>query len=88
MPSAFTPNGDGLNDYLYPLNGYKAKNLEFKVFNRWGQMVFETTDWTIKWDGTVNGQKQNPGTYVWELQYTDGNTGKKVAQKGTVVLIR
>ena len=88
VPSAFTPNGDGLNDYLYPLNGYKAKNLEFKVFNRWGQMVFETTDWTIKWDGTVNGQKQNPGTYVWELQYTDGNTGKKVAQKGTVVLIR
>jgi len=88
VPSAFTPNGDGLNDYLYPINGYKAQNLEFKVFNRWGQMVFETTDWTIKWDGTVNGQKQNPGTYVWELQYTDGNTGKKVAQKGTVVLIR
>ena len=88
VPSAFTPNGDGLNDYLYPLNAYKAKNLEFKVYNRFGQLVFATTDWTIKWDGTVNGQKQDPGTYVWMLQYTDGKTGKKVAQKGTVVLIR
>ena len=88
VPSAFTPNGDGLNDYLYPLNAYKAKNLYFKVYNRYGQLIFETTDWTVKWDGTVNGQKQDPGTYVWILQYTDGNTGKKVAQKGTVVLIR
>ncbi len=88
VPSAFTPNGDGLNDYLYPLNAYKAKNLDFKVYNRYGQLVFETTDWTVKWDGTVNGQKQDPGTYVWMLQYTDGNTGKKVSQKGSVVLIR
>ena len=88
VPSAFTPNGDGLNDYLYPLNAYKAKKLSFKVYNRYGQLVFETTDWTVKWDGTVNGQKQDPGTYVWYLQYTDGNTGKQVTQKGTVVLIR
>ncbi len=88
VPTAFTPNGDGLNDYLYPLNAYKAKNLDFKVYNRYGQLVFETTDWTIKWDGTVNGQKQDPGTYMWMLQYIDNNTGKQVAQKGTVVLIR
>ena len=88
VPSAFTPNGDGLNDYLYPLNAYKAKNLSFKVYNRYGQLVFETTDWTVKWDGTVNGQKQSAGTYVWMLNYIDGSTNKQVAQKGTVVLIR
>jgi len=88
VPSAFTPNGDGLNDFLYPLNAYKAKNLIFKVYNRYGQQVFETTDWTVKWDGSVNGQKQDPGTYLWILQYTDIATGKSVAQKGTVVLIR
>ena len=88
VPSAFTPNGDGLNDYLYPLNAYKAKNLSFKVYNRYGQLVFETTDWTVKWDGTVNGQKQDPGTYVWMLNYLDEKTNKQVAQKGTVVLIR
>ena len=88
VPTAFTPNGDGLNDYLYPLNAYKAKNLSFKVYNRYGQPVFETTDWTVKWDGTVNGSKQDPGTYMWMLQYIDINTGKQVAQKGSVVLIR
>lgn len=88
VPSAFTPNGDGINDYLYPLNAYKAVNLDFKVFNRWGQLVFETTNWTIRWDGTVNGQIQPVGTYVWTLRYTNSETGQKVVQQGTSVLIR
>ncbi len=88
VPSAFTPNGDGLNDYLYPLNAYKADNLEFRVYNRYGQMVFETKDWTHKWDGTIAGVAQGSGTYVWMLTYTNRDTGKKVFQKGTSVLIR
>jgi len=88
VPSAFTPNNDGLNDYLYPLNAYKAVNLTFKVFNRYGQLVFETSDWTNKWDGTFKGQPANAGTYVWLLQYTDGETGQKYFSKGTTVLIR
>ncbi len=88
VPSAFTPNGDGINDYLYPLNAYKAVNLEFKVFNRYGQLVFETKDWTKKWDGTINGKQQDIGTYAWMLQYTDGETGKRNFLKGTTVLIR
>ena len=88
VPSAFTPNGDGLNDYLYPTNAYKAVNLTFCVYNRAGQKLFETSDWTKKWDGTFNGQPQDPGTYVWTLVYTNVDTGKKVAQKGSTVLIR
>ncbi len=88
VPSGFTPNGDGHNDYLYPLNAYKAVDLEFKIFNRYGQLVFETKDWTKKWDGTINGKPQDPGTFVWMLQYTDGETGKKYFLKGTSVLIR
>jgi gliding motility-associated-like protein len=88
VPSAFTPNGDGLNDYLYPLNAYKAVNLTFKVFNRYGQLIFETSDWTNKWDGTFQGQPANTGTYVWILQYTDSDTGKKYFSKGSTVLIR
>jgi len=88
VPSAFTPNNDGLNDYLYPLNAYKAVNLSFKVFNRYGQLVFETSDWTNKWDGTFKGQPANAGTYVWLLQYTDSETGQKYFSKGTTVLIR
>jgi gliding motility-associated-like protein len=88
VPSAFTPNGDGLNDYLYPLNAYKADNLEFRVYNRWGQMVFETKDWTRKWDGKINGNPQAAGTYVWLLRYNDHDTGKLIELKGTTVLIR
>jgi gliding motility-associated-like protein len=88
VPTAFTPNGDGLNDFLYPLNAYKADNLEFRVYNRYGQLVFETKDWTRKWDGKINGNPQGSGTYVWMLSYTDRDTGKKFALKGTTVLIR
>ena len=88
VPNAFTPNGDGLNDYLYPLNAYKADNLEFNVYNRFGQLVFHTTDWTNKWDGTLNGNPQDSGIYVWTLRYTDHDSGKKIFQKGYTVLIR
>jgi gliding motility-associated-like protein len=88
VPNGFTPNGDGHNDYLYPLNAFKAVNLEFRVYNRYGQLVFETRDWLKKWDGTINGKPQDTGTYVWTLQYIDGDTGKKYFLKGTSVLIR
>lgn len=87
VPTAFTPNGDGLNDHLYPLVAYKATNLEFMVFNRFGERVFRTTDWKKKWNGRVKGRDADPGTYVWILTYTD-DTGKKVKQKGSTILIR
>jgi gliding motility-associated-like protein len=88
VPNAFTPNNDGLNDYLYPLNAYKATNLIFKVYNRFGQVLFFTTNWTVKWDGTFKGQGADPGTYVWILQYTNKDTGKRVEQRGSTILIR
>ena len=88
VPGAFTPNGDGVNDYLYPLNALKATDLQFRVYNRWGQMVFETTNWLNKWDGTMGGHPQPAGVYVWTLAYTDPDTGKRIFQKGTSILIR
>jgi gliding motility-associated-like protein len=88
VPSAFTPNGDGVNDYLYPLNAYNADNLDFKVYNRYGQLVFETRDWTLKWDGRVGGHPQPAGTFVWTLQYTDRDTRKSFVLKGVSMLIR
>jgi gliding motility-associated-like protein len=88
VPGAFTPNGDGVNDYLYPLNALKAVDLQFKVYNRWGQMVFETTNWLVKWDGTMGGRPQPAGAYAWFLSYTDSDTGKRIFQKGTSLLIR
>jgi len=87
VPNAFTSNGDGLNDYLYPLNAYKATDLTFWVFNRYGQLVFETTDWTKKWDGTKDGDPMPAGVYVWMLSYTVPSN-KKVFLKGFTVLLR
>lgn len=88
VPTAFTPNNDGLNDFLYPNNALKADNLEFKVFNRWGQLVFATRNWQEKWNGKINGIFQAPGVFVWFLRYTHRDTGQKVFQKGTTTLIR
>ncbi|MBL7738584.1 MAG: gliding motility-associated C-terminal domain-containing protein [Chitinophagaceae bacterium] len=88
VPSAFTPNGDGLNDFLYPNNALKAKDLEFKVYNRWGQLVFSTRNWQEKWNGKINGIPQAPGVFVWFLKYTHISTGQPVFQKGTTTLIR
>lgn len=88
VPTAFTPNQDNLNDYLYPLNAFKAKDLQFSVYNRWGKIVFSSTDWTKKWDGTINGEPQPVGSYTWTLKYTNIDTGKKFEQKGQTLLIR
>lgn len=88
IPTGFSPNNDGVNDYLYPLSAYKAVDLRFSVYNRLGQLVFETNDWRRRWDGTVNGQPADIGTYVWMLSYTMKDTGKKVFRKGATTLIR
>lgn len=88
VPNAFSPNNDGVNDYLYPLSAYKAIDLHFAVYNRLGELVFETTDWTHKWDGTVKGKPADVGTYVWMLKYTIKDTGKKVFRKGSATLLR
>jgi gliding motility-associated-like protein len=88
VPTAFTPNGDGLNDFLAPMNAVKAVDLEFRVFNRWGQLLYASTNWKQGWDGRFKGQLQPSATYVWMLRFTNRDTGKKGEQKGTAVLIR
>jgi gliding motility-associated-like protein len=88
VPSAFTPNNDGLNDYLYPLNAIKAENMSFKVFNRWGQLVFHSRDWRGQWDGKINGVMQATNVYIWTLDFTHKDTKQKYSLKGTTTLIR
>jgi gliding motility-associated-like protein len=88
VPTAFTPNNDGLNDYFRPHNALKADNYQFKVYNRWGQLVFQSRNWQDKWDGRINGVLQNTGVFVWMLSYTQRDTKQPVFRKGTVTLIR
>lgn len=88
VPNAFTPNNDGLNDYFRPHNALKADNYDFRVYNRWGQLVFQSNNWMDKWDGRINGVVQGTGTFVWMLRYTHRDTKQPVFRKGTVTLIR
>jgi len=87
VPTGFTPNGDGLNDLLRGLYvGIKTVHY-FKIYNRWGQEVFSTTSLSQGWDGTINGVKQQTGTYVWMLKAED-IAGKIYQLKGESTLIR
>lgn len=87
IPSAFTPNGDGLNDLLRPLSvGYRAYKY-FRVFNRWGEMVFQTNRIGDGWDGRYKGTQADVGTYFWLLSAEDKD-GKVYQQKGDATLIR
>lgn len=88
IPNAFTPGNDGRNDVFRVLNAVKATAFEWRIYNRWGQLVFQTRDWKQGWDGKLKGQLQPSGAYVWMLQYVDSRNGQKVERKGSFVLIR
>jgi gliding motility-associated-like protein len=88
VPTAFTPNGDGKNDFLYPLKAYKSSSLSFSVYNRFGQRVFYSNDWQQKWNGKFKGIPQDSGTYVWTLDYINTENNKHVFEKGSTILIR
>ncbi len=87
VPTGFTPNRDRKNDILRPIP-VGIKQLEFfRVFNRYGQMIYQTSDIGKGWDGTVNGIEQPSGTYVFMIQAINYKN-ERIFKKGTVVLIR
>ncbi len=87
VPSAFTPNADGLNDIIKPFTVGLNKLDYFSVYNRWGQLLYTTAILGQGWDGIFNGKAQPSDTYVYQAQGTD-NQGKTIYRKGTFVLIR
>lgn len=87
IPTAFTPNRDGLNDVLTPKAAGLRQFLYFRIYNRWGQMLFSTNEQDKGWNGTFGGEKQPSGTYVFIAEGID-YLGKSLQKKGTVVLIR
>ncbi len=84
-PNAFSPNGDGLNDVFKVVPAGIAYTEWFKIYNRNGQLLFQTNDWMKGWDGTYNGKIQPIGTYIWIVKGVD-NKGVSVERKGTVIL--
>ena len=87
VPNAFTPNNDGVNDIFRPVNvGISTLNY-FNVYNRYGQLVFQTHQPHQGWDGYTYGRPAPTGTYIWEVKGLD-YTGKSILKKGTVELLR
>lgn len=86
LPTGFSPNGDGKNDVLY-VRGYGIQTMSLKIFNRWGQMVFESQNQSQGWDGTYLGEAQEMDAYAYvlEITFTDGSHMRK---QGNVTLLR
>ncbi|MCB9031071.1 MAG: gliding motility-associated C-terminal domain-containing protein [Chitinophagales bacterium] len=87
-PNAFSPNGDNLNDIFRPVIIGPGTLLDFQVYNRWGEMVFEWTGEGPGWDGTLNGVNVELGTYIVTSHAQDDLQGKELFDRGTVILMR
>jgi len=86
FPNAFSPNGDGLND-IFTFESRYITSATIKIYNRWGELVYQTTDFDKGWDGTVNGKAAPLGTYIHHTELTD-DMGITFVKSGEVVLIR
>ncbi len=87
LPTAFTPNNDGYNDII-KVNGWGIKELlQFQVYNRWGQLLFETTNINEGWDGTFNGKPQNIDTYIYSVK-VETLRGNVLTKSGSFSLMR
>ncbi len=86
VPNTFTPNGDGNNDILF-VRGKQIKELYFAVYNRRGELVFETTNINTGWNGIYNGAKADPDIFAWYLRAVCFNNGK-LQSKGNVTLVK
>jgi gliding motility-associated-like protein len=86
LPTAFSPNGDGKNDILF-VRGAGVQSMNLKIYNRWGQLVFESNSLDVGWDGTYKGKKQEMEAYAYVLNvtFTDETT---LYKRGNVTLLR
>jgi gliding motility-associated-like protein len=87
VPSAFSPNGDGQNDRFRFIPVGITEYKYFRIFNRWGQLIYSSTDFRTGWDGTFKGETAPLDTYIWILEGKD-YTGQTILRKGTVTLVK
>jgi gliding motility-associated-like protein len=86
VPNAFTPNGDGKNDRVY-VRGFGIVKMNFRIYNRWGQLMFQSTDQNIGWDGYYKGRLQPMDAYGYVLD-VEFNSGERATKKGDITLLR
>ena len=89
VPNSFSPNNDGDNEIFIPvISGNRAASYELLIFNRWGEIIFRSTEAQVGWDGTRKGKASPEGVYIWKLS-VGGLLDLNVKDyQGHVVLIR
>ena len=89
VPNAFTPDGDGINDLFGPvIQGHSVRDFRFLIFNRWGELIFESHTVDQWWDGTHKGKRVQQDVYVWKLIVRHGQTSEKHEYIGHVTLLK
>ena len=86
VPNAFSPNGDGENDILY-VRGALIKEMEFRIYDRWGELIFESFDRSSGWNGQFRGKQMDPDTYDYYLRVTCLDDIENIV-KGNITLLR
>jgi gliding motility-associated-like protein len=88
FPNTFTPNGDNINDVFIPEGECLQTSYQMQIFDRWGNLVFESQNPFVGWEGKFNNSKSNPGTYVYVIRYTPIPLNEEQVITGTITLIR
>lgn len=86
-PNAFSPDGDGVND-LFSIKGQGVQNYALEIYNRWGQIVFQSENLDLAWNGEYRGSQVPVGTYVYQVKALNVSGNHTIVKNGHVVLIR
>jgi gliding motility-associated-like protein len=89
IPNTFTPEGNNLNELFKPvfIPGFIPHNYTFTIFNRWGEVIYQTNDIYSAWDGVYNGVIVEDGTYLWQIRFTENETDRSFIENGTINVI-
>tara|TARA_R110000803_G_scaffold89302_1_gene156512 strand:- start:1387 stop:1953 length:567 start_codon:yes stop_codon:yes gene_type:complete len=90
VPNTFTPNGDEVNNLWGPIFGgdYDPFDFNLLIFNRWGNIVWESNDHGTKWDGNFKGKKCHDGVYIWKITFGKLGNADKIIEHGHLTLLR
>jgi gliding motility-associated-like protein len=90
IPNTFTPDNDQYNQYFKPVftSGFDPFDYNLKIFNRWGEIIWESNDPEVGWDGTYNGKLVQDGTYSWKIEFKTNNSDERKMIHGHVNIMK
>ena len=90
VPNSFTPDNDNYNEYFLPVfnSGYDPYDFNLFIFNRWGEVIWESHDASVGWDGTYGGVTVPDGTYSWKIEFKTSESDERMMVTGHVNVLR